>query len=54
VIATMFLAKARLAHRDTADPLSCLDLVEIVRHEPPPKTVIDEDLAASTVDRRTR
>lgn len=29
----IFLPKERLAHRDTADLLSCNDLVEIVRHK---------------------
>ncbi|MCP5227434.1 MAG: IS701 family transposase [Candidatus Accumulibacter sp.] len=54
MIATMFLAKERLAHRDTADLLSCRDLVEIMRHKLPLKIVTDEDLAASIANRHTR
>ena len=54
MIATMFLAKERLAHRDTADLLSCRDLVEIMRHKLPTKIVSDEDLAASINDRHQR
>lgn len=49
MIATMFLAKERLAHRDTADLLSCRDLVEIMRHKLPSKIVSDEDFAASII-----
>ena len=54
MIATMFLAKERLANCDTADLLSCRDLVEIMRHKLPTKIVSDEDLAASIVDRHQR
>jgi hypothetical protein len=54
MIATMFLAKERLADRDTADLLSCRDLVEIMRHKLPLKIATDEDLAASITDRHTR
>ncbi|HRD89808.1 MAG TPA: hypothetical protein PL117_01740 [Accumulibacter sp.] len=54
MIATMFLAKERLAHRDTADLLSCRDLVEIMRHKLPLKIVNDKDLAASIANRATR
>ena len=54
MIATMFLAKERLAHRDTANLLSCRDLVEIMRHKLPTKIVTDEDLAASINDRHQR
>jgi hypothetical protein len=32
MIATMFLDKERMAHRETAELLSCRDLVEIMRH----------------------
>ncbi|ACV34753.1 transposase [Candidatus Accumulibacter phosphatis] len=54
MIATMFLAKERIAHRDTAELLSCRDLVEIMRHRLPTKIVTDEDLAASIIDRHRR
>ena len=54
MIATMFLAKERIAHRDTADLLSCRDLVEIMRHKLPLKIATDEDLVASIADRHTR
>ena len=54
MIATMFLAKERIAHRDTAELLSCRDLVEIMRHRLPTKIVTDEDLAASIIDRHQR
>lgn len=53
MIATVFLGKERLAHRDTADLLSCRDLVEIICHKLPLKIVTDQDLAASIVDRHT-
>ncbi len=54
MIATMFLAKERLAHRETAELLSCRDLVEIMRHRLPTKIVTDEDLAESIIDRHRR
>ena len=54
MIATMFLAKERIAHRETAELLSCRDLVEIMRHRLPTKIVTDEDLAASIIDRHRR
>jgi SRSO17 transposase len=54
MIATLFLAKERIAHRDTAELLSCRDLVEIMRHRLPTKIVTDEDLAASIIDRHRR
>ena len=54
MIATMFLAKERLAHRETAELLSCRDLIEIMRHRLPTKIVTDEDLAASIIDRHRR
>jgi len=40
--------------RDTADLLSCRDLVDILRHRLPAKVVTDEDLAASIIDRHRR
>lgn len=54
MIATMFLAKERLALRDTAELLSCRDLVEIMRHKLPNKIVTDDDLATSITDRHQR
>ena len=44
----------RCHSRDTADLLSCRDLVEIMRHRLPTKIVTDEDLAASIIDRHRR
>ncbi len=44
----------RLAHRDTANRLSCRDLVAIMRHKLPQKIVTDQDLAVSIADRHTR
>ena len=54
MIATMFLAKERMALRDTADLLSCRDLVEIMRHRLPAKITTDEDLAISITERHQR
>ncbi len=54
MIATLFLAKERIAHRETAELLSCRDLVDIMRHRLPTKIVTDEDLAASLIDRHRR
>ena len=54
MVALMFLAKERMAHRETADLLSCNDLVEIMRHKLPSKIQTDDDLVASIVDRHRR
>jgi SRSO17 transposase len=54
MIALMFLAKERLANRETAELLSCNDLVEIIRHKLPCKIETDADLAASIEDRHRR
>ena len=54
MVALMFLAKERLVHRDTADLLSCNDLVEIMRHKLPTKIETDADLVASIEDRHRR
>ncbi len=54
MVALMFLAKERLAHRDTANLLSCNDLVEIMRHTLPRKIETDDDLVASIEDRHRR
>ncbi len=53
-VALMFLAQERLAHRETADLLSCNDLVEIMRHKLPRKIETEADLAASIADRHRR
>ena len=50
----LFLAKERLAHRETADLLSGRDLVEIMRHRLPTKIVTDENLATSIIHRHRR
>lgn len=54
MVALMFLAKERLANRDTANLLSCNDLVEIMRHKLPTKIETDADLVASIEDRHRR
>ena len=54
MIAQIFLAKERLAHRETAGLLSCNDLVEIMRHKLPTKIETDEDLVAMIEDRHRR
>jgi len=54
MVALMFLAKERLAHRATADLLSCNDLVEIMRHKLPSKIETDANLVASIEDRHRR
>jgi len=54
MVALMFLAKERLAHRETADLLSCNDLVEIMRHKLPTKIETDADLVASIENRHRR
>lgn len=54
MVALMFLAKERLANRETADLLSCNDLVEIMRHKLPSKIQNDDDLVASIEDRHRR
>ena len=54
MVALMFLAKERLARRDTADLLSCNDLVEIMRHKLPTKIETDAGLVASIKDRHRR
>jgi SRSO17 transposase len=54
MVALMFLAKERLAHRETADLLSCNDLVQIMRHKLPNKIETDADLVASIEERHRR
>jgi len=43
MVARMFLAKERLAHRETSDLLSCNDLIEILCHHLPTKINTDDD-----------
>ena len=55
MIALMFLAKERLAHREiTASMLSCHDLIDILRHKLPSKVKTDNDLVAMIEDRHRR
>jgi hypothetical protein len=54
MVALMFLAKERLANRETADLLSCNDLVDIMRHKLPTKIETDDDLVAMIEDRHRR
>ena len=54
MIALMFLAKERLANRETAQLLSCNDLVEIMRHKLPTKINCDEDLVSMIENRHRR
>lgn len=54
MVALMFLAKERMAHRASAELLSCHDLVEIMRHKLPPRIETDADLVTSIEDRHRR
>ena len=54
MIATMFLAKERLALRDTAKLLSCEDVVQMIKHRLPSKVIDDDDLATQIVARHRR
>ena len=54
MIALMFLAKERLANRETTQLLSCNDLVEIMRHKLPTKINCDEDLVSMIENRHRR
>lgn len=54
MIATMFLAKERLALDETPELLSCRDLVEIMPYKLPNKIVTGEDPATSIIDRHKR
>ncbi len=54
MVALMFLAKERFALRDTADLLSCNDLVDILRHKLPSKIENDDDLVAMIEARHQR
>lgn len=50
----MFLAKERMACRESAGLLSCNDLVEIMHHKLPCKIETDADLVASIEARHRR
>ena len=54
MVALMFLAKERLAHRDTDRLLSCNDLVQILKHKLPSKIETDEDLVMTIQNRHRR
>jgi len=54
LIAHLFLTKERLALRDTHRLLSCLDIVEMLRHKLPSKINSDEDLITSIQQRHRR
>lgn len=55
MIALMFLAKERLAHREiTASMLSCHDLIDILRHKMPRKIKTDDDMAEMITERHRR
>ena len=54
MIALMFLAKERLANRETAKLLSCRDVVEMLRHRLPRKIESDDDLVRSITERHER
>jgi len=54
MIALMFLAKERLANRETARLLSCRDVVEMLRHRLPRKIETDADLVRSITERHER
>lgn len=54
MIATMFLAKERLALRDTAQLLSCEDVVQMIKHRLPTKVRDDDALVSQIVRRHQR
>lgn len=54
MVALMFLAKERLASRETAGLLSCNDLIDILRHKLPSRIETDADLARMIADRHRR
>ena len=54
MVALMFLAKERLANRETATLLSCNDLVDILRHKLPSRIETDADLATMIANRHRR
>lgn len=54
LVAHLFLAKERLAVRDSHRFLSCLDVVEMLRHKLPSKIGSDAELVMSIAQRHTR
>jgi SRSO17 transposase len=54
MIATMFLAKERLALRDTAQLLSCEDVVQMIRHRLPSRVIDDDDVVSQIASRHQR
>ncbi len=54
MIALMFLAKERLANRQTAELLSCNDLIDILRYKLPTKVSTDKALAQMIANRHRR
>jgi SRSO17 transposase len=54
MVALMFLAKERFACRDTHRLLSCLDIVEMLRHKLPKKVQSDDDLVTTIAERHRR
>jgi SRSO17 transposase len=54
MVALMFLAKERLANRDTDRLLSCNDLVQIMKHKLPSKIETDADLVVTIQNRHRR
>lgn len=54
MVALMFLVKERLTNRETAELLSCNDLIEIMRHKLPTKIQTDDDLVTMIEDRHRR
>jgi len=54
LVAHLFLAKERLALRDSHRFLSCLDVVEMLRHKLPSKIGSDQDLVNSIAQRHRR
>ncbi|MBZ0095718.1 MAG: IS701 family transposase [Sulfuricella sp.] len=54
MVALMFLAKERMAGRNTHRLLSCQDIVEMLRHKLPSKIQSDEDLVMTIANRHQR
>ena len=54
MVALMFLARNAWLHRETADLLSCNDLVEIMRHKLPRKIETDADWSRPRYRHRQR
>ena len=54
LVAYLFLGKERLELRESHHFLSCLDVVEMLRHKLPSKMSSDQDLVASIAQRHRR